>query len=122
MTIIEGTMHVIAVQDLKRSAQFYENMLGFQVKEIGDPGWLMFTRGACEIMAGACPDCMSAGELGDHSYILYLKVNGIDQFYSEVVEKGGEVLKTLRNEPWVMREFALRTIDGHRLMIGEQIE
>jgi len=26
--------------------------------------------------------------------------------------------EALRDEPWGMREFGLRTADGHRLMIG----
>ena len=34
---------------------------------------------------------------------------------------GGEVTKSLRDEPWGMREFGLRTVDGHRLMIGSPI-
>lgn len=115
---ITGTYFVLAVPDLTRSAAFYRDVLGFEIREIGDPGWRIFERDACTIMAGECPDALPAEELGDHSYFAYVLVDDIDALYATVVEKGGKILKTLRDEPWNMREFALRTIDGHRIMFG----
>jgi len=38
-----------------------------------------------------------------------------------VQAKGADILKTIRDEQWGMREFALRTIDGHRIMFGQDI-
>jgi uncharacterized glyoxalase superfamily protein PhnB len=35
-----------------------------------------------------------------------------------VFAAGADVVKPLRDEPWGMREFGLRTACGHRLMIG----
>ena len=37
--MIRRTMFVLAVPDLERSGAFYRDVLGFQVQEIGDPGW-----------------------------------------------------------------------------------
>ena len=39
-------------------------------------------------------------------------------FYEEVVARGAEIIKPLRDEPWRMREFGLRTVDGHRIIFG----
>jgi catechol 2,3-dioxygenase-like lactoylglutathione lyase family enzyme len=64
---VRRAMLVIAVPDLERSSAFYRDVLGFEIKEIGDPGWRMYVRDECRIMAGACPDAVPAAQLGDHS-------------------------------------------------------
>ena len=69
-------------------------------------------------MGRQCPDALSPQELGDHSYFAYLEVDEIDQLYEAVIVKDVTVIKKLRNEPWGMREFGIRTIDGHRIMFG----
>ena len=35
-----------------------------------------------------------------------------------MIARGASVTKELRNEPWGMSEFGLRTVDGHRIMFG----
>ena len=49
----------------------------------------------------------------------YLIVEGIDQFHAEVAERGAEVLSQPATEPWGLREFSIRTPDGHRIRFGE---
>jgi predicted enzyme related to lactoylglutathione lyase len=68
MSEITSTMFVIAVNDLAASAQYYHEVLGFTVREIGDDGWRIFEKDDCQIMAGHCADAIPARELGDHSY------------------------------------------------------
>lgn len=114
--------YVIAVPDLARSARFYGDVLGFEVREVGDPGWRFFVRDGCTIMAGECPDALPPADLGDHSYFAYLEVDGIDRWYDELVGKGVELIKPLRDEPWGMREFGIRTVDGHRIMFGAAVD
>ena len=118
--MITRTMYVLAVPDLERSAAFYRDVLGFEVREIGDPGWRIFEKDVCRIMAGECPDATPAAELGDHSYFAYLTVEGVDDYYRRAREHGVALIKPLRDEPWGMREFGLYTVDGHRMMIGSE--
>ena len=66
--MIRHCRYVIAVQDLRRSAEYYRNILGFEVLQITDPGWRVFQRDDCVIMAGECRDALSPATLGDHSY------------------------------------------------------
>jgi predicted enzyme related to lactoylglutathione lyase len=116
--MIRHSRYVIAVHDLERSARYYRDVLGFDVREIGDPGWRFFVRDRCFIMAGECRDALSPHELGDHSYFAYLEVDDIERLYEAVTANGATVIKTLRSEPWGMREFGIRTVDGHRIMFG----
>lgn len=127
-SIIKETMFVIAVPDLKKSAEFYQDVLGFQVSEIGDPGWRMYVKDSCHIMAGECADAIPPNKLGDHSYFCYLVVESADDYYSEIkinhaksTSNTTEIPNPPEDKPWQMREFALTTIDGHRIMIGERL-
>jgi len=118
---ISKSAHVLAVRDLKRSGEFYSRALGFEVREMGDPGWRLFVNGECRIMAGECPDALPARELGDHSFFAYLTVDNVDEYHRRVSEARAELIKPLRDEPWGMREFGLRTVDGHRIMVGQPL-
>lgn len=118
MPTISKVRFVIAVPDLKLSAAFYHQVLGFAVHAISDPGWLVYTSGDCTIMAGECRDAIPPRKLGDHSYFAYLQIEEIDSFYTSVRAAGAEISKTLREEPWGMREFGLVTADGHRIMFA----
>jgi len=115
--MIERHMYVLAVPDLARSSAFYRDVLGFAIQDLAE-GWLLYVKDSCRIMAGACPDAIPPRDLGDHSYFGYLVVDRVDAYHERARGAGAEIVKPLRDEPWGMREFGLRTADGHRLMIG----
>ena len=119
--MIVDHMYVLAVHDLDRSAAFYRDALGFAIHDMGDPGWRMFERDGCRIMAGACPDAMPPADTGFHSYFGYLMVDDADAWHARALAAGAEITKLLTDEPWDMREFGLRTVDGHRLMVGHAL-
>ena len=112
-------MYVLAVPDLARSSAFYRDVLGFEIQEMA-PGWLAYVKDSCRIMAGECPDAMPPADLGDHSYFGYLVVDRVDEYHQRGFAAGAKIFKSLRDERWGMREFGLRTADGHRLMIGSE--
>ena len=114
--------YVLAVHDARRSAKFYVEMLGFKiVAKPNDGGWIFVARDGCMIMLGECPDDLSPAALGGHSYFAYLKVADADQYYRHLKSKGAELLSDISDQPWRMREFGVRTVDGHRLMIGHAL-
>jgi len=119
---LTSSRYVIAVPDFGVSIPFYRDVLGFKVIEIGDPGWRFYQKDAVLIMAGECRDAIPPQDLGDHSYFAYFEVDEIDTYYEDVKAKGAEIIKPLRDEPWGQREFGLRTADGHRIMVGMQID
>jgi uncharacterized glyoxalase superfamily protein PhnB len=118
-----GTMnrsaHVLAVQNLAAAKEFYERVLGFEDLHVPAPGWCFMERDACRLQIGECPDALPAGDTGDHSYFAYIYVEGATELFAHVQTEGAEILKHLQDESWGMREFALRTPDGHRIMFGE---
>ena len=64
---------------------------------------------------------MPVRETGDHSYFGYLYVGDAAAMHERAVREGAEITKGLKDEPWGMREFGLRTPDGHRIMIGQRL-
>lgn len=120
-SLLKNPRYVIAVPDLKVSAKFYGDVLGFEVHEIGDPKWRFYSRDEVIIMAGECPDALPPRELGDHSWFAYIEVDGIDELHESVAGKGVEVISPLVGEPWGMREFGIRTVDGHRIRFGSPV-
>jgi catechol 2,3-dioxygenase-like lactoylglutathione lyase family enzyme len=122
MPTILGSRFVLAVKDLKASTSFYMDALGFR-RDFGDgsDGWSFLSRDNCKVMLGECPDEPPASELGDHSYVAYLVVDGVDELFAELSSRGVELLSPPVTEPWGLREFGIRTPDGHRIRFGEQV-
>jgi uncharacterized glyoxalase superfamily protein PhnB len=112
---------VLAVRDLEVSTKYYVDVLGFQKDPINAPGWSFLSRDNFRVMLGECKDAQPAGELGDHSYFVYWNVDGIDDFYRELASRGALVSSVPTDKPWGLREFGLRTPDGHRIVCGQTI-
>ncbi len=117
---ILATRFVLAVQNLEKSAAYYQEKLGFQSLWNGE-GWHFLKRESFVVMLGECADEIPAFETNDHSYFAYVEVSGIDELYIELSSNGVEILSKPEDKPWNQREFAIRTIDGHRMMFGQAL-
>ncbi|MEO5923797.1 MAG: VOC family protein [Bryobacteraceae bacterium] len=112
---------VLAVQDLEISTRYYVDVLGFTKEPIHGPGWSFLTRDTFRVMLGECSDEKPAGELGNHSYYAYWNIDHVDEFYDEIVAKGAMVTSKPSTKPWGLREFTMKTPDGHRITCGETV-
>ena len=112
--------YVLAVHNVRESAKFYTEKLGFELTA-DHVGWIFVARDNCMIMLGECPDDMHPSQLGCHNYFAYLRVDDINAYHRELQERGVESIAPIADEPWGMREFSIRTPDGHRIKIGQQI-
>ena len=119
MPEIFSSTFVLAVQDLDASKRFYVDKLGF-VEDFRVDGWAFLSRGACRLRLGHCPEAVPMSQAPDHSWFAYLHVRDAAALYEETVEKGVEIWHPLADKPWGMREFAVVTPDGHRIVFGEQ--
>ena len=120
MSRIVDSRCVLAVRDLPTSTRFYLDVLGF-TRDFGDgsDGWSFLSRDGFRVMLGECRDATPAGDLGDHSWFVYLTVEGVDGLHEEVAGRGADILSPPATKPWGLREFSLRTPDGHRIVFGE---
>lgn len=120
MTDILKSTYVLAVTDLERSKRFYVEQLGF-TERLAVDGWSFLSRGACHLRLGHCPGIRPMSNVPDHSWFAYWHVDDARSLYNELTERGVEIWHPLRDTPWGMREFAIVTPDGHRIVFGEQI-
>jgi catechol 2,3-dioxygenase-like lactoylglutathione lyase family enzyme len=121
MPTILQNHYVLAVHDVRASAKFYVEALSFHI--VGEPpGWIFVLKDNCMIMLGECPNDLHPSALGCHNYFAYLRVDDADAYRAELKAKGVPPLSEIEDKPWGMREFSVRTPDGHRIMIGHAIK
>ncbi len=122
MARIVASRSVLAVQNLRKSTQFYMDVLGFK-RDFGDEsdGWSFLSRDGYRVMLGECADEVPAGDTGNHSWFVYLTVEGLDELYEELTPHGVDFLSKPADKNWGMREFGIRTPDGHRITFGQEL-
>lgn len=120
MSAITDVRFVLAVRDLARSTGYYTTTLGLDI-DFTAPGWAFLSRGRFRIMLGECTDATPPADLGDHSWYGYVTVSDAAAMFEEYQSAGVEFTQRLADKPWGMREFGLRTVDGHRLMFGQEL-
>ncbi|WP_157956500.1 VOC family protein [Dyella sp. C11] len=120
MSEITATTFVLAVNSLATSVRFYTEQLGFE-ETLREDGWSFLQRGACHLRIGDCPDAQPMTACQDHSWFAYLHVRDIGDLFREYLSRNVEIWHPLEDKPWGMREFAIVTPDGHRIVFGEQI-
>lgn len=113
------TRHVLAVKDLAVSAAYFVDKLGFE-RYFTAPGWEFLSFGIFKVMLGECSDAMWAHETGDHSWFAHALVENVDEVYDEFRERGAEMISTIKTQPWGIRDFCVKTPDGHRIVFGQE--
>ncbi len=114
------TRHVLAVKNLVISSDYFVDKLGFE-RDFTVPGWEFLSFGVFKVMLGECVDALWAHETGDHSYFAHCLVENVDEVYEELNDRGAEIIHRIGDKPWGLREFSVRTPDGHRITYGQII-
>lgn len=120
MSTIVASTFVLAVNDLAVSKKFYMEQLGF-AEDFSVDGWAFLSRGACRLRLGDCPDAIPMSKTQDHSWFAYLHVDDAAALYEEIRNNNVEIWHPLEDKPWGLREFAIVTPDGHRIVFGERL-
>ncbi len=120
MSEILSATFVLAVNDLEMSKKFYIEKLRF-TEDMCVEGWSFLSRGACKLRLGDCPGIRPMSEAPDHSWFAYLHVQDAKNLYDEIGKNGVKIWHKLDDKPWGMREFAIVTPDGHRIVFGERL-
>ena len=113
---------VLAVQDLAKATHFYTEVLGFRRDPVDAKGWSFVSKDAFKLMLGECADEVAAAEVGNHSWFARVIVEGLDDYFRDITARGAEVISRPADRAYGLREFVVRTPDGHRLMLAERID
>jgi catechol 2,3-dioxygenase-like lactoylglutathione lyase family enzyme len=113
--ILQDVVPVLAVVDLKRSLNFYCDLLGFEV------GWQW---GEPANLASVCRDKVElnlavreAGEINVTK--VYVVVDQVDFLYKTWTARGLKVRNEISDQEYGMRDFDFADPDGNLLCVGE---
>jgi catechol 2,3-dioxygenase-like lactoylglutathione lyase family enzyme len=106
----------LSVSDVRAAAEFYENKLGFSVA---------FTEGDPPTFAGVNLDCvqifLSKGTPAPQGCSVYFVVGNADELYEFHRANGVDVAVTPRDQPYGLRDYAVRDLDGYYLNFGHRL-
>ncbi len=125
------SLHFTA-KNVPAAVKFYTDVLGFALKTAwpseGDPMWASLELEGQTIMLGAHmeqpsgPATKFLTELNEDwkkapggGVLVYLRVDDVDSYYEEVVEKGARPACKPKDEFYGLRNFLIQDLDGYRL-------
>ena len=111
---------VLAVPDLDKSAAYFRDVLGFRVLWGDATDWRLVQRDSVRAMLGHCPNDMPPSDLGSHNWFGYLEVDDINALHAEITARGATCSEPV-NRPYGMREVVVTTVDGHRIVFGQEV-
>lgn len=112
---------VLAVPDMNRSAAYFRDVLGFRVSWEDATDWRLVERDGVRVMLGHCPNERRASEIGSHSWFGYLDVDDVSTLHAELKARGATCSGPF-DRSYGMREIVITTIDGHRIVFGQEIK
>ena len=105
---------VLHVSDVAATASFYRDVLGF-AWDFGDETYAVVWRDNSAIHFVRD----DASPRGVH---LFQWVKDVDAYYREIVARGADVAKEPTDQPYGIREFDARDINGVRIVFGQDID
>jgi len=113
---------VLEVTDVRRSADFYETVLGFECAGLwGDPPcFAIVGRGTVTIFLD---QRRAAGTVPVNQYwAAYVYVDDVSRLHGELAEKGAEIVRGPEDMEYGCRDFDVRDPDGHLIAFGQDLQ
>lgn len=108
-----GIYPTLPVRDVRETAAWYQDKLGFNLRFFyGDPP----THGAVEL--GRATIHFFPGQPNPDRHWIYLQVEDVDEAYEFMSANGVSMMDAPADQPWRMREFNLRDLNGYHLRFG----
>lgn len=113
---------VLPVVDLVRARDWYRDVLGFSVEfEWPDPpSYAVLSAGESVQLHLSVPDAPPPADA--RPTLVYLFVHDVEALHRRVEAGGARITFPLETQPYGMREFEVRDLDGHKLVFGQGVE
>jgi catechol 2,3-dioxygenase-like lactoylglutathione lyase family enzyme len=108
---------ILAVPDVTASAGYFREVLGFTVEFVwgNPPEYAGIERDEAEIHLRA-----DGGVVSEHRVAILM--DGVDAYHDEVRQRGAEVTVPIGDRDYGIRDFAVRTPDGHFISFGQGLD
>ena len=107
LTSIAPPVPELPVLDVERAQQHYRDALGFEVGWLYDGEIGAVSRGDVAIFFRKTTPPFEA-------VVHWIFADDIDSTYMELQSFGAKIVEPLERKPWVLRQFTVEDIDGHR--------
>ena len=115
----------LAVRNMKQTIQFYRDSLGFKIgmtfPDTDNPEYADLSKDGMVIMFILAQNVdIGAKEKLGIGVNLYMQINGdIDEYYSELKNKGVKIIVDIKDEPYGIRDFTVEDVDGYKLTFNQ---
>jgi catechol 2,3-dioxygenase-like lactoylglutathione lyase family enzyme len=113
MIDVERAIPTMFVRDLDAACGWYERVLGFRVT-FRLPEYAGMARGGAVIHLGRADQPIAAA--------FYLRLaNGVDDYVAAIAATGEQILESLKDHDYGMREATVHDPDGNEIYVGQPI-
>jgi len=119
---------LLAVRNMKETIEFYKNTLGFKIgmvfPDADNPEYADLSKDGMVLMFIPAKDhgIGSEEKLGI-GVNMYMEIDGnIDEYYAEVQRKGVKIATNIKDEPFGIRDFTVKDIDGYQLTFNQRLQ
>jgi uncharacterized glyoxalase superfamily protein PhnB len=115
----------LAVRNMKQTIQFYRDFLGFKIgmafPDADNPEYVDLSKDGMVLMFIPAKNVgIGAKEKLGIGVNLYMQINGdIDEYYSELKNKGVKIVVDIKDEPYGIRDFTVEDINGYKLTFNQ---
>jgi predicted enzyme related to lactoylglutathione lyase len=105
---------VLHVADVEATAAFYRDVLGF-AWDFGDKTYAVVWRDNSAVH-------FVRGDESPKGVHLFQWIKDVDAYFREVIDRGAHVATEPTNQPYGIREFGVRDINGVVIVFGQDID
>lgn len=105
---------VLHVPDVRATATFYRDVLGF-TWDFGDDGYAVVWRDNSAIH-------FVRDEGKPNGIHLFQRIRDVDDYYTEIIDRGAVVAAQPADQAYGIREFAVEDFNGVRIVFGQDLE
>lgn len=111
---------VLAVHNIAATTAYYRDKLGFHIDFVyaGRHAGVSRSDWSCEGVVLQLTQVPDDQPLVTASYLYIHTDHRLDELYAAYVAAGVEIVDSPQNEPWGMREFCIRDLNGYLLRFG----
>ena len=119
---------LLAVRNMKETIEFYKNTLGFKIgmvfPDVDNPEYADLSKDGMVLMfVPAKEHGIGSGEKLGIGVYLYMEIDGdIDEYYAELKSKGVNIVVDIKDEPYGVRDFSIKDIDGYQLTFNKRLQ
>lgn len=110
----------LPVRNIQETLVYYKHELGFYDEWTwGKDGGIR--RDEMRLLFGENPGYLSSINKESYGFELVWFVDNVDDIYKEYQDKKLNIVSELKDEPWGIREFTIKDINGYFIRISETI-